>query len=429
MFQISSIVQRNKIAIVLLTLHFIGIFINKVLMSNGMIWLVGLCFLPIEYWTRTAKNDETLLNRIKSVFSYPPFYILMAIPLIALLSLLNTTNYTFGFASIIMYSPFLFMPFAFGALRPFSKKEFITLLYSFISITVLVCIYTAYIYILDFHHINEQLKQGQALPTINNEHIRFSLSICFSICALGYILFHKWYVFHYKKERIIQICIMLFLIICLHFFAVRSGLLAFYLCLIYISIYIIFSYKKYVFGIIMLLLCFCLPFLTYHYVESVKNKVNYMLWDMNQLNNSNISNYSDAVRIASIRSGVELIKEHPLIGVGIGDIKEETYIVLKKTYPAIEPKDYKMPHNQWVWSWASMGIAGPLLLLISIVVALLYNQNYKNLLLLCFFIISISSFLYEHTLQTQIGVSFYIMPMMILLNYLRGNNTAHANRL
>ena len=72
--------------------------------------------------------------------------------------------------------------------------------------------------------------------------------------------------------------------------------------------------------------------------------------------------------------------------------------------------------------WASNGILGITAFLVSIFYPLLYKKNYKNLLLLMFSIITMSSFVTEHTLEIQVGIAFYVIWMTIILNYLNGLN-------
>jgi O-antigen ligase len=201
------------------------------------------------------------------------------------------------------------------------------------------------------------------------------------------------------------------------------------MCLLAIAFYIILYYKKYILGVCILAFIIIAPVISYYQIPSVQNKINYMLWDLDQMKNNNAKNYSDAERITSIVAGWKIAKANVLFGVGTGDIQQEMNQVYEKDYKWLEISNRKMPHNQWVWLWASNGILGVVGLLFSILYVLFYRKHYKNILLICFFIITISSFLYEHTLQTQVGVAFYVLSLLIILNYLRGKYNVDENRI
>jgi O-antigen ligase len=240
---------------------------------------------------------------------------------------------------------------------------------------------------------------------------------------------HNYFIWSQKVEKQLQLLLSFLLIVFIHVLSVRSGILSLYMCLFVIGLYLLFYFKKYFVGLSVFLALIILPILSYYTIPSIHNKISYMIWDLNQLRSNNSKNYSDSERIVSILAGVKIAKENILFGVGTGDIKNAMNKIYDKDYAWIDPNNRKMPHNQWVWLWASNGVLGVVAFAFSIIVSLVYKKNYKNLLLICFFIISISSFLYEHTLQVQVGVGFYILCLLIILNYLRGKEIYDENRI
>jgi len=432
MKKISSLIQRNHIALFFIVVNFIGLFTSRIVMSNGMIWFFALALLPnsiLSYFISIDNKTVSFKQQITGFISYKPFLAQLLIIVIALWGCLYSSNQTYAFKILITYSPFLFMPIAFGAINAFTKKQFIFIIYAYTGIVFIATCIILLNYFLHYDVINEGLKQGHAIPTPDHEHIRFSLMICFSICALIYLMLNNYCLIDRKWDKKIQLIGVCFLVVGIHILSVRSGILSLYMCLLAIAFYIILYYKKYILGVCILAFIIIAPVISYYQIPSVQNKINYMLWDLDQMKNNNAKNYSDAERITSIVAGWKIAKANVLFGVGTGDIQQEMNQVYEKDYKWLEISNRKMPHNQWVWLWASNGILGVVGLLFSILYVLFYRKHYKNILLICFFIITISSFLYEHTLQTQVGVAFYVLSLLIILNYLRGKYNVDENRI
>ena len=156
-----------------------------------------------------------------------------------------------------------------------------------------------------------------------------------------------------------------------------------------------------------------IPVIAYFTIPSVKAKVNYMRYDWQQLFLfQNASGLSDAGRILSIEKGMELFREHPLAGVGIGDLRVE---MKKKLEAAPEhPRDILLPHNQFVFVAAGTGIFGLIVFIIAVLLPLVRKRYLKNWLFVCFHIIIISSFFTESTIEEQMGTGFYLSFLLLM---------------
>ena len=432
MKEISSKINRSNIAIFFILASIIGLFTSRILMSNGMIWFFALTFIPnslLLFINKNNNDNSSFKSRILGFIKYPPFFAQVLIFIVSIIGCFYTEDLTYGLQVVFTHSPFLFMPIAFGAIALFNKKQFISILYLYSLIILITSTGVIINYFLHFKSMNIGLMQGQAIRTPYHEHIRFSLMICFAICISIYMQIKKYYLTNNKIEKYFQLSLTIILTIYIHVLSVRSGILSLYLCFIVFAIYLILIYKKYIIGFIFILFVFLAPIISYYTIESVYHKINYMLWDIQQIQNNNSKDYSDSERIVSIIAGYKIAKTNYLLGVGTGDIKKEMNKIYASDYAWVAENNRKMPHNQWIWFLASNGIMGVVALTLSILFSLFYKKNYKNILLICFFIISISSFLYEHTLQTQVGVAFYVLCLLIILNYLRGKENVDENRI
>ncbi len=126
-------------------------------------------------------------------------------------------------------------------------------------------------------------------------------------------------------------------------------------------------------------------------------------------NNRSINGHSLTMRLYFWQAAFKVIKNNPLIGVGTGDVQQqlnETYITTKSPLSA---EWYKRPHNQFITITVALGIFGLLIFVSSIIYPVLKLRNQLTVLYFPFLIILISSFMLEDTLESQAGLSFFVV--------------------
>lgn len=140
----------------------------------------------------------------------------------------------------------------------------------------------------------------------------------------------------------------------------------------------------------------------------------------------NVSQFSDSRRIVSYIGGVEIWKKNFLFGVGYGDIHEAMDNFYKQYYPQLtDPEDRILPHNQFLWTALGAGLLGLLWLIIVMVLPLTYAANRKEPLFGIFYLSQCISFMFEHTIEAQIGTAFFIVFMGLIMYYTRIKREAH----
>ena len=96
-------------------------------------------------------------------------------------------------------------------------------------------------------------------------------------------------------------------------------------------------------------------------LPSLQNKIDYTLYNLYHIrHDSNKKELSDSHRVGTIQAGLAIGNEAPLLGVGIGDIRDKTEVYLQRNYPAVAGSGFT-PQSQYVWQYASMGWLGLLL--------------------------------------------------------------------
>ena len=161
-----------------------------------------------------------------------------------LLSAINSTeDKAFLLERIRLKVPFLALPVAFTVFKnKISEKQFYSFLYLFLLLVVLSSLIISFSFYKNFSGIINAYREGRVIETPFN-HIRYSLMVSFGIVAGVYLFMRKFFL-QYQLERWLILAATIFLIYFLHLLAVRSGIVAIYLCGIYMIFYFVFRIKK-----------------------------------------------------------------------------------------------------------------------------------------------------------------------------------------
>jgi O-antigen ligase len=142
-------------------------------------------------------------------------------------------------------------------------------------------------------------------------------------------------------------------------------------------------------------------------IPTIKTKINYTKWSLSQSTND----YSDIKRNNSIRQGFELIKMNPFFGFGEGGVAKE----LKKMQHASDISNVILPHNQFIYSWASIGFFGFMFLLFLFSFLIYYGVKTKNYFLILYEIVLLVVFMVEPFLETQLGLALFLLPLLFIV--------------
>lgn len=321
--------------------------------------------------------------------------------------------------------PFIAVPFGFASIRAFRKHMLHIILFFYVTVIAIASVIMLSNYLLHYQTYNALLMQGQPIPAPMNEHIRFSLEIAFAIICGGYLAIRSD-IFYQRFQKTVIICITVFLFICIHVFAVRSGIFTLYAALLAIIIYSAIKKGVLLKGAIALILLGLAGVIAISTIPSLKNRMGYFKYELDLIRNNEIkAGHSDAQRLVSIQLGMEVVKENLLIGVGAGDIRTamtEKY----QQYYGDEDFTVKTPHNQFVYTWVCIGIIGLLIFLAAFFYPLCIPSIRNNILYIGFFITILLSLLTEHTFEIQIGTAFYMLFCMLFLNQRKLNNRPYA---
>ena len=133
-----------------------------------------------------------------------------------------------------------------------------------------------------------------------------------------------------------------------------------------------------------------------------------LLWERDHYKKGDLSGHSHTQRLAYIRTGWQIARDHLWWGVGTGDVPDVYREYYKKTPSRIAERWQLRAHNQYLTYWITYGIFGFLWFLAAFFLPLFLEKKQKHFLPLIFLIIAALSMLYEDTLETQAGVYFVV---------------------
>lgn len=394
---------RFKLALWSLLAIIAGMFVSRAMMSIGMI-LIGLQFFlkPDLAGTFRIYYKDKVLSLLSLVF------------LCYLLTIFYTEHKEDFWPRLSIKLPLLFMPLGFAALKEMSARYFQHALYFFLLFSLVTAAISVGLFITNYEVITENYKHAKVIPNIFNiSHIRFSLMLVIAVFSAWYLYAEKYWLVK-PIERYLILGGGIFILGFVHLLSVRSGLLAFYASCFVITVSGMFLYKKYLLGAGLLLLILLMPLLAYYTVPTIQNKVYYMALDVSRFfKGKGAAHWSDGNRLLSIQIGIELGNEHPLTGLGIGDVEKDMSAYYLKNHSDI-PKDYHLiPHNQFVYVYTACGIIGLAVFLVVTLYPFFLSITYRSIVFLTLLVSIFTSYLSEATLENQLGVCLFITFYLI----------------
>ena len=393
--------KKERILLFLFTLAFIGLYFSKTVLS----------FFPyvLILYGLYQKNGY---DRLKSIYKNKAITSIIAVFFIYILSGINSQNISMWFGRLNTNLIYIAIPLGVYLSGPY-KKDFINkLLIIFLVLNILIDIYLLIDYSIHFDQINDSYLRGKSLRT-PIPHIIYSFFVVISIMISTYFSFvNKSF-----KNRYLFIIATVFLIIFVFILAVRTGILALFITSIVLLIYYGIKTRSFKLSLLVVSLFIILGYLSYLFFPSFKNKIKYSYYDIKStLTDSAKYHTSDRVRIVSIKAGLSILKEHPLFGSGIGDIEDELDKIYNKIYPDLPKHLRTQPGSQYIFTLASMGIIG-FLLLYGLLLVPVFVRKKKHILLIPFYILTFTSCIGETTIEFMVGKTAFLIFTTLFICY------------
>jgi hypothetical protein len=127
------------------------------------------------------------------------------------------------------------------------------------------------------------------------------------------------------------------------------------------------------------------------------------------------SGHSVAQRLEFWKAALHIIKDHPVIGTGTGDVPSAFRQKYEEINSRLSERWRLRSHNQFLAIGVSFGITGFLWFLYTLIYPLIGSYHRRNLLYLAFAAVAWISMMTEDTLETQAGVTFFALFSALFL--------------
>jgi len=387
---------KQNLELVGAILIMVGFCYSRVLVSVG----TGLIFLS------PFLNGQ--LNQIKyNLRNNRMLQIILVFYLWGALTFFYSENIGGYLTHLKVQLPLLLLPIGLTATNLLYDKRLIIIL-----LALQISLFTAgaatfFNYLNNYQEINEGLIESQAISIVTGiNHIYYSYILAISILLGAYLLIKGYVKNQYLFYGITSLTLVNFVFI--HVFATRTGLGGLYLTAgLFLIIYVIQS-KRFILGAATLLLMAGAAYLAINQVQSLNNRYDNTVKDLEiYMNGGDINYRSISMRFEAWEKTAYIIAKNPVLGVGIGDVKDELELAYLKLGTVLEPQNRLPPHNQYLETMAGQGLVGFGLLLAIIGLGFYRVWTTQNYLMLCLMIPVLFAFLVESTLERQIGVTFF----------------------
>jgi len=395
-----------------------GLFFSRALLSFGILvlWLSSLHPAVIGgHWKAWKRDPFALL-----CFGFFSTY---------LLSGLWSDNQAFWLASVINKLPFILLPFAFFSV-PFEQGRFLRLFVAGLVLMQLGVIANSLLHlVMNPDYYIHGYHFSSPLPTTRyGDHIRFSLSLVFSILLLLYLLRESEERPLKGAWRLATLGFIAVFIVYIHILAAKTGLLCLYLAGLTYALLTVWR-KSRAKALFLALGILSLPVIAYFLVPTFKTKIDYVIYEIDKSSDGERFDYtlSDAGRMITYELGGAAITKYWFTGVGAGDVMDEMKIGYQREYPEVSPDQQYGPINQYMFTALCVGVPLSLFLIGMSIAPFTYRGRESVYLGLTGFILIISMMV-EAMLEVQFGVFTYLFFLLLWIKIIKKNKSIASSQ-
>ncbi len=387
--------QAKQLIFLLLWLSFcMGMTLSPALISISL-GLIALLGIPNFRSIGLSKIEKTI--SLAAVLFY----------LSGALSYFYSDNSDEAVRKILLKLPILLVPFIIQSFKKQTelKTQLLTIFCYSVYLPGIVSVYN---YISNKTLFDQLILESKPLPIefgYGIYHIQFSILMAIAVVAGTYYCINQFS--NRRNFNYISIATLTtinFFII--HILSARTGLLGCYAGLMIIAFSSLRNAGRKTF-LISLSFALVVPLIVFSLSSSLQNRIKNSVEDLKVvLNQANPNDYSFAMRVVAWKNAVDVIKQSPMSGVGIGDAEKTLQDNFEVFNPKIEKDNRKNPHFQLLESAVQSGIPALILLLFLFIYGI--GSNLKNApLASAFFLLLLLSSCFESILERQASVAAF----------------------
>jgi hypothetical protein len=158
------------------------------------------------------------------------------------------------------------------------------------------------------------------------------------------------------------------------------------------------------------------------------SRLHQLAWEINNYRTgNNPSGHSLVQRLEYWKTAILIIKDHPFLGVGTGDVP----LAFAQKYDEINSPltlQWRLrSHNQYLSIGVAFGLIGVVWFLLVLLYVLIISIKQVDFLLFSYLLTAIISMLTEDTLETQAGITFFTLFACLFLFVNPKNSTVSVN--
>lgn len=411
----NSLAARQAFTVFFAALLVASMMVSPFLLSISMWGLVAAAFWDSAVVCRQTNVVSDLQKpsawwtilrwSFRRLFGQPALALFLLLLLMPAVSFFWSDDRAYWLERTQVRLPFLVLPWVFANLPRLTRRQMRLVLYILIGALAITCMGVGIHLALHFDDVLAGIGRGDPIP-VPRSHIRFSLILAIGIIGGGWLWTEGFY-WRWHQERWVLALVVLFLFVFIHILSVRSGIIGLYIALLFSLGWYVWRTRRWGIGLVGLSIIVLAPLVAVKTMPSFRMRINYMLWDWQQYRQNTGNTYSDSERMISLRVGWQLWQENPWLGVGAGDLPGEVRRVATERYPLYDDAP-KLPHNQFLYLMAGTGLIGLTLSLIAFFAPFFVRRCRQFYLFMVFQVIVFASFQVEYTIETSIGVAFYL---------------------
>ena len=396
----------------LLTLFVIGFFFFPQLQTI----IIAACFV-------TLLVDKTYYDQFSIVLKNKLGLAMIGYFLVLAISVLYSQNVPEGLRSLETKLSFFVFPFFLPVVfhnRNITKRMLTVLLYAGVSYIFLSLIDAAIHYqstrsISSFFYTELGVGFFRESSFVHPTYASFFYNVLIAHVALGLLQNEGD-----SKKKIRGIGVLILLVLFVFMLSSKFGILALLLNLCFLLFFYIKKTKKVAKAAVVLVL-----FTLGASLVVTQTPLKHRFESAFSALTSGSGKYSSTqTRLDVWNVTAEVIAEHPILGVGTGDVRDELRMkYMENEYFMYAERGYDS-HQEFLQTWAALGLLGVLLLLSLFYFLFHRAKQTRHFLLTIFTILFLLFGLVESMLERQAGVVFFVFFGLLLHSYspLKNNN-------
>jgi O-antigen ligase len=376
---------------------FTGIFFSRAMLSFSPGFMLAATFIRPDF-----------LIHVRSFAFMKRALIPASLYLLLILSFFHSDNSQNWSTLLFRNLPMLIFPFCFSFFREMNSSWRKYILFFMFLCANIVAALTLIEFLSHYTYYTQLIRHSQNIQAVGGLfHIHFG--VLMAIC----IFFSYDFIRHDKSlstfERSWVYFTGIFLLIALHVFAFRTGILALYATAGIEIIILVVTQRKYVLGVSLLVMMLAFPMLAYHLVPSVKQRVGNTMYDISRYRNGqDINYYSISQRFAAWENASHILKRNWLIGVSPADLETEMMKQYEIKDFGLIPHNRVLIHNQYIFYAVCYGLLGLVVFLWFLVKPFVHGLKTRQYKLVYFISMISAAFMVDTLLDLQTGMNLVI---------------------